>query len=359
MRRHATIALLPAILLCLSSQAILTETVAPPPPRVTLAAVGDLNFGGGLGERILRQGPDYPWAGTSQILQAADLRLGNLEVMLSRQGQVYTPKKWTLRADARSIAALVSGRFDVVSLANNHAMDFGPVPLVETMALLGQYGIAHSGAGTNLGAARAPAILSANGLRIAFLSYSLTFPEQFWAGKTRPGTAYGDPSYLRADIPAARQLADLVVVSFHWSEELLTVPKDYQRRMGRLAVDLGAALVVGHHPHVLQGIEVYHGGLIAYSLGNFAFGSYSKSSVDSAILLVALDRQGPLFAWIYPVNVNNYEVAFQTRPRAGSDAARVLNDLRRYSAPFGTTIASEGDRGVITIRREEAAPPAI
>lgn len=327
-----------------------TPTAPEPTPQMILAAVGDLNFGDGLGERILSKGPDYPWAGTNSVLTLADLRLANLEVMLSLKGQVYTPKKYTLRADPRTISALIGGGFRVVSLGNNHAMDFGPAALTETIALLDQNGIAHTGAGANLAAARAPALVEVNGLRLAFLSYSLTYPTEFYAGQTRPGTVPGYDNFLRADIPAAKKLADLVVVSFHWSEELLNFPKDYQRRCGRLAVDLGAGLVIGHHPHVLQGLEVYHGGLIAYSLGNFAFGSYSAKSTDSAILLVGLDRQGPFTAWIYPCNVNNYEVTFQTRLRTGADAVRVLNDLRRYSAPFATVIAADGDRGIITIR---------
>ena len=358
MRRRPLLLLVLAGLLGLAPVTFLADSApaepsapAPEPaPQAILAAVGDLNFGGGLGDRILGKGPDYPWAGTCSVLNLADLRLANLEVMLSLKGQVYTPKKYTLRANPRTIDALVSGGFGVVSLGNNHAMDYGPTALAETISLLDQYGLAHAGAGANLAAARAPAFAEVNGLRLAFLSYSLTYPTEFYAGRTRPGTVPGYDDYLRADIPAAKKLADLVVVSFHWSAELLNFPKDYQRRCGRLAIDLGAGLVIGHHPHVLQGFEVYHGGLIAYSLGNFAFGSYSSKSVDSAILLVGLDRQGPHTAWIYPCNVNNYEVAFQTRPRTGADAARVLNDLRRYSAPFATAIAADGDRGIIAIR---------
>ncbi|MGE5599443.1 MAG: CapA family protein, partial [Bacteroidota bacterium] len=216
-----------------------------------------------------------------------------------------------------------------------------------------RHGISHAGAGANLAAARRPAVLDVNGLRLAFLAYSLTYPTEFYAGAARAGTAPGYEQYLRADIPAAKNQADLVIVSFHWSAELLNYPKDYQRRLGRLAIDLGASLVVGHHPHVLQGVEVYRGGVIAYSLGNFAFGSYSTKCRDSAILLVDMDRRGPATVFLYPVNVNNYEVAFQTRLRKGADAVRVLEDLRRFSAAFGTKIEADGDRGVIAIRPPE------
>ncbi|MGE5551210.1 MAG: CapA family protein [Bacteroidota bacterium] len=359
MRRHALHASLLIVLLGMVTLADLAEPTEggpaqpPQPPQASMAAVGDLYFGGGLGERMLKFGPDYPWLGTIQVLASAEIRSGNLEAPLSLKGKVYTPKKYTLHADSRTVAALVSGGFNVVSLANNHAMDFGPLALEETISLLDKYGIAHAGAGRNLASGRIPAILTANGLRFAFLSYSLTYPTEFYAGATRPGTVPGYESYLRADIPAARKQADVVIVSFHWSAELLHYPKDYQRKLGRLSIDLGAQMVIGHHPHVLQGLEVYHGGLIAYSLGNFAFGSYSTSSRDSAILVTRFDARGPLAAWLYPVNVNNHEVAFQTRLRTGADAVRVLNDLRRYSASFGTVIEADGDRGVIVVREAE------
>ena len=318
--------------------------------RVLLAAVGDIYLGGSLGERIRREGPDYPWRGTAEILKKADLRLGNLESVLSRAGRVYVEKEYTLRADPEAVAALRAGGFNVVSLANNHAMDYGWPPLKETLDLLDREGIAHCGAGADLAAARAPALLTVNGLRLAFLAYSLTYPKEFYATSSRPGTAPGYEAYLRADIPAAKAQADLVVVFFHWSGEGLNYPRDYQRRLGRLAVDLGAALVLGHHPHVLQGLEVYHGGLIAYSLGNFAFGSYSERAKDSIILLVELDRAGLRQAWVYPVNVYNREVAFQTRRRTGEDAARVLADLKRYSASFGLLLQPEDGYGVIPVR---------
>ncbi|MGQ9778439.1 MAG: CapA family protein [Bacillota bacterium] len=353
MRRLSLFGLTLLSLFCLMAAGPLAQEELLRPadgPRVLLAAVGDIYLGGGLGERIRREGPDYPWRGTMEVLKKADLRVGNLESVLSRAGRVYVPKQYTLRADPEAVAALVSGGFNVVTLANNHAMDYGWPPLEETIDLLDREGIAHCGAGINLAAARAPAFLSVNGLRLAFLAYSLTYPTEFYATSSRPGTAPGYEAYLRADIPAAREKADLVVVSFHWSGEGLNYPRDYQRHLGRLAVDLGACLVLGHHPHVLQGFEVYRGGLIAYSLGNFAFGSYSKRAKDSAILLLELDRAGPRTAWVYPVNVYNREVAFQTRLRTGEDAARVLADLQRYSIPFGLTLRREGDRGVISVR---------
>lgn len=313
-------------------------------------AVGDLNFQSGLGVKILAD-PGYPWADVRAVLKTGSIRVGNLEVPLSNRGSKYTEKTWILRADPRTVQALVKAKFQVVTLANNHIMDFGPVALEDTLAVLDAAGIAYTGAGMNLNEARRPALVTApDGTRFAFLAYSLVYPELFWAGKNRPGTPYGLPEHFIADIKQARTLADYVIVSFHWSNELRFYPSPYQKAYARQCIDAGADMVLGHHPHVLQGLEVYKGRLIAYSLGNFAFGSLSRKCRDSIILAVDYDAAGLNRAVLYPVNVNNYEVDFQTRLRHGADAERVLQDLRTYSAEFGTTIHSEGDTGVIQIR---------
>ena len=313
-------------------------------------AVGDLNFQSGLGAKILAD-PEYPWANVRKIFETGSIRVGNLEVPLSNRGSKYTEKTWILRADPRTVQALVKAKFQVVTLANNHIMDFGPVALGDTIATLDTAGIAHAGAGMNLEEARRPALVTApDGTRFAFLSYSLVFPDLFWAKKNRPGTPYGLPELFIADIKQAKTFADHVVVSFHWSEELRFYPKPYQKAYAHQCIDAGADIVLGHHPHVLQGLEVYKGGLIAYSLGNFAFGTFSRRCTDSIILAVDYDAAGLNQAVLYPVNVNNHEVNFQTRLRHGDDAERALQDLRSYSAEFKTTIRSEGDTGVVQIR---------
>ena len=167
-------------------------------------------------------------------------------------------------------------------------MDYGPEALAETIALLEKHQISYVGAGPNLAAARTPAIIEKNGMKVAFLAYNNTYPLEFNATASRPGTAPGEIRYVTADVKAARQLADLVVVSFHWSAELLKERKSYQANLAKAAINAGAHLVVGHHPHVIQGVEVYKHGLIAYSLGNFIFASYSNRVQDGLILQVWL-----------------------------------------------------------------------
>lgn len=316
---------------------------------VILTAVGDINFHSIDG--LILKDQEYPWKGTIDILKRATVLVGNLEAPLSKRGAEYTKKTWILRADPRTVDSLVIAGFDVLTLANNHIMDYGPIALQDTLAALDNAKIARAGAGMNRDEARQAAFLTTpDGTKFAFLSYSLTYPEIFWANSTRPGTPYGDPSFFIPDIKKAKTLVDHVVVSFHWSAELQYYPSAYQINYGRLAIDAGASLVLGHHPHVLQGIEIYKDGLIAYSLGNYVFGSYSKRVKDSIILEIECTKDYLIQAKIYPINVLNPEVQFNPQLRQGDDAQRVLNDMRAYSSQFKTNIESQGDVGVIKIR---------
>jgi len=332
----------------------LSTAVSPQPHSekapLILTAVGDINFHSIDG--LILKGLGYPWRGTFEVLTNASILVGNLEAPLSKRGSVYTEKTWLLRADPRTVESLVKAGFDILTLANNHMMDYGPIALEDTLAALDNAKIARTGAGGNLAQAREAAILSApDGTKFAFLAYSLTYPEIFWANATRPGTPYGNPAFFVSDIKKAKALVDHVIVSFHWGKELLNYPSAYQKNYGRLAIDSGASVVLGHHPHVLQGIEVYKEGLIAYSLGNYVFGSYSKRVKDSIILEIHCDQRGLKEARLYPINVLNPEVQFQPRLHKGAEAQRVLNDLRAYSSQFKTEIEAEGDVGVIRIAK--------
>ncbi|HEX7125952.1 MAG TPA: CapA family protein, partial [Thermodesulfobacteriota bacterium] len=282
------------------------------------------------------------------LLRDSDLTVANLEGPLSERGAPEVEKQFTFRVPPDSAFAMRRAGIDAVALANNHTLDQGRVGLEETLAALRAAGIAFAGAGASEREARAPARLVRRGVRIAMLSYSNTFPEEFWARGPAPGTAFGHADWIEADVRAARRDADLVIVSFHWGRELAPEPRDYQVRLGRLAVDAGADLVLGTHPHTLQGVERYKGALIFYSLGNFAFGSYSHKVRDGVLARLTfrgrVDRGGgvvePVWdpVWLVPLDVFNPEVLFQPRPAAGSRAWTILTDLGRMSAPFGTAI---------------------
>jgi len=234
----------------------------------------------------------------------------------------------------RFAAALPANGIGIVNLANNHMLDYGPTGLASTLKALDAAGVRHCGAGMNEAEAHRPAIVEVNGVRIAFFGYSMTFPTEFFAKADTAGTAYPEPDFMPSAIRAWKDSVDFVVASFHWGAEKRKTPKDYQTFFAHLAIDSGADLVLGHHPHVLQGLEIYRNRLIAYSLGNFAFASYSRDAVDSIILKVYLRREGLYTAQCLPLNVDNREVEFQPALAAGQRRAAILDTLRALSLPL-------------------------
>lgn len=321
--------LLIAALMSAPPQAAPADTAA-----ITILAVGDVMMGASMEPSIREHGPDNPFAAAAPAISRADIAICNLEAPFGTKGKPFK-KRFTFLVPPSYAGALKRAGFDVVAMANNHMMDYGADPLAETIKLLDSLGIAHSGAGMNLSEARRPAVVERNGLRVAFLSYSKVYPAEFWATTRRGGTAPGESSHVREDVAAAKKKADLVVVSFHWGAELMDTPKQYQRDLARLSIDSGADLVLGHHPHILQGMEIYKGKLIAYSLGNFAFGSRSRKCTESVMLEVRLAKTGAGEARIIPVCVDNLKTGFQPSIASGEAGRAILENLRRISKPLG------------------------
>jgi poly-gamma-glutamate synthesis protein (capsule biosynthesis protein) len=296
-----------------------------------MMVVGDLELAFGVGRRIVRDGPQVPFAAVADYLGQADLVIGNLECSLSRNGAPWPKKLLHFGAPAQAAEALAVGGIDAVSNANNHALDFGPDAFVDTLGLLDDQGVGHFGGGANRSAAHAPLVLERNGLRIALLAYVTPFwgPVHFttkaWeAGPGSTGVAIARADDIAADVAAARELADVVVVSIHSDGEYRHMPKRSQRRMADAAIGAGAALVVGAGPHVLQGYRSGDHTLIAYSLGNFVFPGYTGLAKDSAILDVTLSAEGvESFDWL-PVVIRQA----LPYPATGADADRILTELQ-------------------------------
>lgn len=305
--------------------------------ELVINAVGDIMLAGSATAPLERLGYDYPFAASRAELKRGDIAVGNLEAPIARHGTEFTDKRFRFRSDPRSAAALQRAGFSVLTLANNHMMDFGAPALRETIHYLDRNGILHTGAGETPAAARQPAFVRTKEKKVAFLAYSLTLPAEFYASAGRPGTAPGYAGQVREDIARAKGSADYVVVSFHWGSEGADTPKPYQIRAAHAAIDAGADVVLGHHPHVLQGIERYRQGVIFYSLGNFAFGSRSSTAAQSVIARITLDN-GVREVELVPLNVKNSEVRFQPRPLTGRKGGEVIDHLNRISRQFGTVI---------------------
>lgn len=335
-------------IISLSAALLLSVPLVAHAEKVTLSAVGDIMLAGSGAATFARDGFQYPFAATSQELRRADISIGNLEAPLSSGGNEFAGKKFRFRVNPKAAGALKRAGFSVLTLANNHIMDFGARGLRETLASLDRQNISYAGAGEDIEAARKPALLERNGKKVAFLSYSLTQPVEFFAGEKRAGAAPGYSRYFQEDIRKARSSADYVVVSFHWGAERAVYPKSYQTEAARRAVDAGADLVIGHHPHVLQGVERYRGGLILYSLGNFAFGSLSRHAETSVMARIVLDG-GVREVELIPLNVRNTEVRFQPTVLRGKRGLEVISRLNALSRQWNTAVISDGGRFLVKL----------
>jgi hypothetical protein len=262
-----------------------------------LFAVGDVNLGDRPGTAIATYGARYPWLSVAPVLRAADIAIANLECAVSTRGYPVPGKQYTFRGKPSSLRAMARyAGIDVVTLANNHTLDYGRLAFADTVSYAHQYGMKTVGGGRNLDVARRPALFRLGGLRVAFLGYSDVRPLGFDAGPTWSGTAPAFPSYISSDVRRAKNRgADVVVVYFHWGTERTFSPNFRQRSLAGVAFDAGATVVLGAHPHVLQPIEQpRRRRLVAWSLGNFVFGANTPGTERTGILRMRLGHAGIL-----------------------------------------------------------------
>jgi len=253
-----------------------TAGTLPPPsgngPEWTLTAVGDIMLSRTVLRRIMFY-DDYrhPYRATADRLRAADLTVANLELPLSDNQQPSSdPHTFTFVAPTAAADGLRWAGIDAVSLANNHTTNFGTGPLMDTIRALDEYGIESFGAGANREAAYSAEIIEVNGLKVALLGYDAVIFWR-WSNPDAPGIATAVEDAVRESVQAASAEADVVIPFFHWGVEYTSIPNSFQRAMARTAINAGADLVLGAHPHWVQQVERYNGRLIVYSMGNFVF----------------------------------------------------------------------------------------
>lgn len=309
---------------------------------ITIAAVGDMIFDRQVAALIKQSGGLAPLKSVAEILARADVTVGNLESNLSVRGTAKVNKDYLFRGDPRGIEGLSASGFDFLALGNNHVLDYGPDALSDTISILDDAGIGYAGAGMNKELAWKPAIRDVNGARVAFLSFSHILPPGFVAGDSRPGLAQGrnNMGNVTAAIEAAKAECDYVLVSFHWGVEYEDNANAEQVRDARIAIDAGADMVLSHHPHVIQGIELYNGGLIAYSLGDFVFDHYSRKTGEAFVLNASLGPSGVSNIVCTPVYLDSFGAPAVV---TGAEATTILERLRDISSPHGTTIKIAGD----------------
>jgi poly-gamma-glutamate capsule biosynthesis protein CapA/YwtB (metallophosphatase superfamily) len=319
---------------------------------VSLFAVGDVMLARRVGQQIIENGVAFPFLHVEGFMRAGDIRFGNLESSLARCG---SPRPVPLgdplfRGLPEAAQSLKQAGFDVISLANNHVFDYGEPAFRETLATLRGMGIRTVGAGLNIEEALEPVILRVCGNRVAFQA----FCNAQAATATSPGTAPLEMDVAGQAIRDARRKADWVVVAFHQGLEYSDYPSSGIIAAAHQMIDAGADVVLGHHAHVLQGIERYAGGLVAYSLGNFVFDHHdadlkqkalARSAMarvggcavnlednrmaESIILRIVLSSDRPPSYVAYPVHINEH---YQPVLMEQADADRLLKRLNMLSA---------------------------
>lgn len=320
------------------------QEFSPPGAQILeIIAGGDVMIGHWTQSYLQKYGSDYPFREIEHLLSGNDIVFANLEAPFADSGEITIEKQFTFKVPTKHVRGLKQAGFNVMSLANNHILDYGFNGLQQTLQALDSAKIQHAGAGFSIAEAWEPALLKTPAGRVAILAFSMTFPKEFWATDSTGGTAYPYEDKLRDALNRLQNSADFTIVSFHWGKEKSSVPKQYQQYFARLAIDHGADLVIGHHPHVLQGFELYHGKLIAYSLGNLAFSAYSRSAVNSALLRIVLSGDGNhLYSQIIPLNVDNIEVEFQPKIAAELRKNQIITHLDTLSRELtGRDIISE------------------
>jgi poly-gamma-glutamate synthesis protein (capsule biosynthesis protein) len=262
------VVLIPLVLLAGCSKIVPPQT--PAPPEISLIGVGDILLARKLG-MAMEKANDFtlPFQFLGEELRAADITIGNLEGPFCEKPP-YTQQGMIFRVNPRGVEGLLFAGFDVVAVANNHFADGGDACLAFSLSHLKQSGIASTGAGLTYEHAHTAAIIERKGVRIAFLAYTYAARNDLPESK-HTVIAGRDPEQVRRDVSAALQQADVVIVNVHDGAEYTRQIAAETVAFARAAIDAGAAVVLGHHPHVPQRVEWYNGGWIFYSLGNFVF----------------------------------------------------------------------------------------
>lgn len=329
-----------------------------PHPPITLAIAGDVMLGRLVNDTLAEHGPGYAWGDVAPLLWSADAALINLECAITTRLVRWHDghyKPFHFRGDPAAVETLRRGRVDFAALANNHIEDFGPDGLLDTISALDHAGIAHAGAGRDLGAARAPAILTVRGLRIAIVAFA-DYPRAWAATATSPGLNFTTVSVddetfapVAAAIAAAREVADVVIFSIHWGPNMRVRPPEEFRHFAHRVLDAGATIFWGHSAHVVQGVEpIPDDGVILYDTGDFIDDYAADPELRNdlgALFLIRLRERTVEQVSLVPVRIHRMQVNRAT----GDDRRWFIRHLHMLCRELGGSVqgAADGSLSVV------------
>jgi len=324
--------------------------------RLSFIGGGDVMLGGRARNSVEEFGIDYPFAAVRPLLELSPIVMANLEGPFAARAP-RVERQFSYRVKPRLAAALPRAGVNVVTLANNHLVDCDREGVSETLHTLRDVGVSVVGAGANKSAAHTPAIIDAHGRSVGILAY-------YWnrrcaATNKLPGSAMDPPEALEEDIRSLRARANRIIVTFHWGIPYDRNPSAEELAKARFAIDCGADVVIGHHPHVLQPFEIYKGRPIFYSVGNFAFGS-GNSRAEGCLIGVRFDDHSTT-ATIYPLYVKNRDprVNYQPKLLRGIAARRILLRLARSSGSAGDVLRITDFKGSLILPRSSTTATPV
>lgn len=257
---------------------------------VTISIVGDILMDGSVRAQIDKNGVEYPWEMVKEYFQNDDITIGNLETSITTKGVKWEDKQFNFRSDPKNLKAMKEAGIDVLTLANNHTLDYGYEGLLDTLNHLANNDIKSVGGGKNKKEAMEGIIIEKDGIKVGILSFSRVVPDVKWYATDKRAGIVGayDPhvNHVITRIEEVKKEADIIILSIHWGIELSTAPRKQEIDLAKKLIDGGADVIMGHHPHVLQGVQIYKGKPIFYSLGNFVFGTKSEVTANTIIAQV-------------------------------------------------------------------------
>jgi hypothetical protein len=322
--------------------------------RFSILFVGDILLANEAERHIHKKGIEYPFWKIKEELLKYDFIFANMESPITKRGTPVVDKPYIFRVKPEDAVCLKDLKIDAVSISNNHLMDYNSEGMEDTIATLDRLNIRHTGGGRNLDEARRPATLKYGDTTIVILAYCNRPPEEYYATDSLPGITPLDMDLIRDDIATYRLEGNKVVVSLHWGIEQTHVPQKEQITTAHNIIDAGADAIIGHHPHWPQGIEIYRGKPIVYSLGNFINGYINPVERDN--IAVGFYYNGGTLESIkvVPLAGRNRQILFQPFVLSGRQADGFLNLIKNLSRGFKTEMDIKKGYGYIDMGRNIA-----
>lgn len=321
---------------------------------IILTSVGDIMVGRRVGRILEAKGTDLAYRNLKEVFDRSDILFGNLECPISDRGRKILGKEICLRAKPEMIEVLEKPGFNIVSLANNHILDYDTEALLDTFDILKENNIGYIGAGKDIEEARKPYIIKAKGKTFAFLGYnefahiyySNSYKRSFAAADNLPGTVPLELNSVLEDVRRIRNDVDYVIISLHWGNEDSNNITSEQMKFAHSLIENGVDIILGHHPHVIQPIEIYKGKPILYSMGNYVFDQNDENNKQGMVAEISIEYGKIKEVGIIPIYIQNKSEPIIAVDKKGN---YIRNKIIKLSKKVGTLGEIKENKVIFTI----------